>query len=160
MWRLRCAGLNILYTDKCWLLLHPDLRVDVEGVFDWADRLVTGKTGLADLDLDPKALRALDLFPGWYDDWVLQERERLRQTVLRAVDDLARLLVMANRHGDAIEAALTAVSVDPLRESTQRTLMEAHLAEGNRCEALRSFASYKSLLARELGVRPSFELTI
>jgi DNA-binding SARP family transcriptional activator len=51
------------------------------------------------------------------------------------------------------------VSSEPLRESAQRALIEAHLAEGNLCEALRSFATYASLLDRELSVAPPQDLT-
>ncbi len=158
MWRLRCAGIDILHTDKGSLFLHPELRVDVEEISQWADRLSAGKPEPSDLDFRPLAVQALDLLPGWYEDWVLLERERLCQTLLRALDALAKLLLQANRCGEAIEAALAAVSADPLRESAQRALIEAHLAEGNRCEALRSYGTYEELLVRELGVSPSAEL--
>ncbi len=46
----------------------------------------------------------------------------------------------------------------PLRESAQRTLIEAHLAEGNLVEGRRSFEAYRELLARELGTEPGQEL--
>jgi DNA-binding SARP family transcriptional activator len=51
------------------------------------------------------------------------------------------------------------VGADPLRESAQRVLVEAHLAEGNRSEALRLYAEHRDLVRRELGVEPSPELT-
>ncbi len=54
---------------------------------------------------------------------------------------------------------MTAVAVEPLRESAQRALVAAHLAEGNRTESLRSFEVYRRVLRRELGVEPSPELT-
>jgi DNA-binding SARP family transcriptional activator len=120
--------------------------------------MVTGNPEPTDLDFRPLVLQALDLLPGWYDDWVLLERERLRQILFHATEALSRLLVNANRCGEAIEAALTAVSLEPLCESAQGALIEAHLAEGNRCEALRSYAAYEDLVTRELGVYPSVEL--
>jgi DNA-binding SARP family transcriptional activator len=155
MWRLRCAEIDILDADKCSIFFQPKLRVDLEDVTAWAHRLATGKSESVDLDFQPLALRALDLLPGWYDDWVQLERERLRQQLVRALEALSRLLIRANRCGEAIEAALTAVSVEPLRESAQGALIEAHLAEGNRCEAIRSFALYEDTLVREFGVGPS-----
>lgn len=158
MWRLRVADLRVLHADTCSLSLHPTLSVDLEGVRAWADRLVAGKPEAEDLNLRAVALHALDLLPGWYDDWVLLERERLRHLLLQAIDALAQLLVLADRPGDAVEAALTAVSVEPLRESAQRALIDAHLAEGNRCEAWRSFGTYRDLLESELGIAPPAEL--
>jgi DNA-binding SARP family transcriptional activator len=157
-WRLRCAGLPILVADKNNLSLMKSVRVDLDSILSWACRVAEGKPDTADLDMRPGILQALDLLPGWYDDWVLQERDRLRQALLHAMDALVRLLVNANRCGEAVEVAMTAVSVEPLRESAQQVLIEAHLAEGNRCEAWRSFMSYKTLCERELGIRPSVEL--
>lgn len=158
MWRLRCAGLDILEADKAWMWLRPELSLDLDAITGWANRVVSGTWEPADLSFEPATPQALDLLPGWYDDWVLSEREHLRLMLLPAIEQLSRLLVRAHRCGDAVEAALTVVSSEPLRESAQRALIEAHLAEGNRCEALRSFATYESLLVRELSVLPSEEL--
>jgi DNA-binding SARP family transcriptional activator len=158
MWRLQGCRARVLVADAHDVWLHPDLRVDVEEVRTWAGRISAGTAERADLEVHPQAVRALDLLPGWYDDWVTAERDQLRADLLSALDALAVLLVRADRCADAVETALSAVSVEPLRESAQRVLIEAHLAEGNRCEAWRSFTSYRELLVRELGVRPSLEL--
>jgi hypothetical protein len=53
---------------------------------------------------------------------------------------------------------LAAVEVEPLRESAQRVLFEAHIGEANWVEARRGFLTYCSLVRRELGVEPSAEL--
>jgi DNA-binding SARP family transcriptional activator len=158
MWRLQGCRARVLVADAHDVWLSPDLRVDVEEVRSWARRVGSGTVERTDLDVHPQAVRALDLLPGWYDDWVATERDQLRADLLNAMDALAGLLVREDRCADAVETALSAVSVEPLRESAQRVLIEAHLAEGNRCEAWRSFASYRELLVRELGVRPSLEL--
>jgi DNA-binding SARP family transcriptional activator len=51
-----------------------------------------------------------------------------------------------------------AVSAEPLRESAQQVLIEAHLGEGNWVEARRSFEAYRDLLEREFGTEPAPEL--
>jgi DNA-binding SARP family transcriptional activator len=71
---------------------------------------------------------------------------------------LSRELVQLRRCAEAVEAAMIAVSADPLRESAQRALIEAHLAEGNWVEGRRSFEAYCDLLDRELGTEPGLEL--
>ena len=43
-------------------------------------------------------------------------------------------------------AAMLAVSSEPLRESTQLRLIEAHIAEGNWVEGRRRFEAYRRLL--------------
>lgn len=101
---------------------------------------------------------ALDLLPGWYDDWALVERERMRQRVLHALEALSQRLVRAGRFAEAVETALLAVGAEPLRESAQRALIEVHFAEGNWVEGWRNYQAYRDLLRRELGVEPSADL--
>jgi DNA-binding SARP family transcriptional activator len=100
----------------------------------------------------------MDLLPGWYDDWVIFERERIRQRLLHALEALSQRLVAAGRWADAVEAAISAVSADPLRESANRVLIEAHLAEGNLVEAHRAYERYRDTVRRELGVEPGERL--
>src|SRR5438270_4448717 len=108
-------------------------------------------------ELDPSLLAA-DLLPGWYDDWVVLEQERLRQLRLHALEALCNRLTAAGRYAEAIDVGLTAVAADPLRESSHRALMEVHIAEGNRSETLREYTRYSELLRSELGLEPSADL--
>lgn len=64
----------------------------------------------------------------------------------------------AERYGEAVSAALAAVSADPLRESAHRTLIGAYLAEGNRAEALLQCRTCHRLLVDAVGVPPSRRL--
>jgi DNA-binding SARP family transcriptional activator len=158
LWRLRGAGIDVLVADKFSLALHPEVAVDVHAVERWADRMIQGRCRPEDLVAVARLSEALDLLPGWYEDWVVAERDRLRQRLLHAVESLGRLRSAAGHHAGAIEAALLAIDVDPLRESAHRVLVEAHLAEGNWGEARRSFAELRRLTLCELGVEPSHAL--
>jgi len=159
LWRLHRAGINVLITDKRSLLLRGHVIVDVHVVDQWATRLIQGTAYEDDLVIPPSIPDALDLLPGWYDDWALLERERIRQRLLHALEALSARLTSLGRFGEAVDAALLAVSAEPLRESAQRALIEAHIAEGNLAEANRSFVFYRDLVHRELGVEPSSELS-
>jgi Bacterial transcriptional activator domain len=64
-------------------------------------------------------------------------------------------LTGAGRFGAAVQAGLAAVAGEPLRESAHRTLIRAHLAEGNPGEAVRQYHLYRRLLADELAIEPS-----
>jgi DNA-binding SARP family transcriptional activator len=130
----------------------------VQVVNAWGARLMAGSPTPEDLQVIPWGVDALDLLPGWYDDWALIEQERVRQRLLHALEALSRKLVCVYRYAEAVEVAMMAVGADPLRESAQRALIEAHLAEGNRVEAQRSFDMYRDLLHRELGTDPDAEL--
>ena len=100
-------------------------------------------------------LHAGDLLPDWYDDWVIYERERLRQLRLHALEILCGQLVRQGRYAEATDAGLAAVAGDPLRETAQRALIAAYLAEGNPSDALRQYDLYRRTLADTLGLAPS-----
>jgi DNA-binding SARP family transcriptional activator len=154
LWRLKGAGIDLVEADKCALWLRPGTTLDVRAVSDWAGRLIAGVTQPGDLRIPRWGADAVDLLPGWYDDWVIFERERLRQRLLHGLECLSRQLVELRRCAEAIEVALDAVRVEPLRESAQRVLLEAHLAEGNVVEARRIYLTYRALVRRELRVDP------
>jgi DNA-binding SARP family transcriptional activator len=158
LWRLNRAGIPLLAADKHGLAVRDDVFVDVHVVTAWAARLIGGSPSRQDLGILPWSVDALDLLPGWYDDWALVERERVRQRLLHALEALSRQLVRLGRCAEAVEAAMMAVSAEPLRESAQRTLIQAHLAEGNWVEGRRSFEAYRDVLDRELGTEPDAEL--
>lgn len=159
LWRLRGAGINALTCDKQTLALRPGTLVDVDLLCEWAERVTDTTVPTSELAALEWRTDALDLLPGWYDDWVLFERERVRQRLLHALEALSRRLLATDRYADAVEAALAAVRAEPLRESAQRALLQAHLSEGNIGEARQAFEQYRRLLARELGVTPSTDLT-
>ena len=99
-----------------------------------------------------------DLLPDWYDDWVLVERERLRQLRLHALELLAERAIGEARYGQAIDIALTAIQADPLRESAHRMLIRAHAAEGNSSVAIRQYREYCRTVREQLELGPSREL--
>ena len=159
LWRLNGAGVQVLSADKHGLAINDDVLVDVHIVSSWAARLIGRSASRDDLEIMPWGVDALDLLPGWYDDWALLERERIRQRLLHALEALSHELVQLRRFAEAVEAAMMAVGADPLRESAQRTLIEAHLAEGNWIEGRRSYDAYRDVLVRELGTEPGPDLT-
>jgi DNA-binding SARP family transcriptional activator len=112
----------------------------------------------ADQGLLPTLAAMGELLPGWYDDWVLLGRERLRQLQLHALELTAQQLTCSGRYAEAIEAAMAAVRLEPLRESATRVLIEVHLAEDNVVEAIRRLEFFERSLAAELGVEPSADL--
>ena len=95
--------------------------------------------------------------PGEEGTWVEEKRRGLANVRGRALSALADAYL---RSGDAPEAAKWAeqtITLEPFRESGYRRLMEAHVAAGNRGEALRVYEQCRTLLAEELGAYPSPE---
>jgi DNA-binding SARP family transcriptional activator len=153
VWRLRKLDRNLVETTPTHIGLGSLVKVDVHETFERAHRLLDSEAecGSADLVTDLSA----ELLPDWYDDWVLFEQERFRQLRLHALEALCERLTAARRFGAAVEAGVAAVAAEPLRESAQRVLMSAYIAEGNACEAIRQYCAYRHTLSKELGLGPS-----
>lgn len=157
LWRGRKVLGEHLAADGGYLSLGADVDVDVRRLTDQAHRLFRPDERLGDADADPAAMLG-DLLPDWDEEWIVFERERLRQLRVHALEALCRKLLLADRTGEAVDVAITAVSAEPLRESAQRLLVTAHLAEGNVSEARRQYALYRDVLWDALGIEPSGEL--
>ena len=133
--------------------LAPAVLVDARELEGCAERILYGKRArAADIDV---LVHATDLLPDWFEDWIDQERERLRQLRLIALEAAGDGLVAAGRFAEAVIVALAAIAADPVRESAYRLLIRAHLGEGNVGEALRQAVVYRLQLERELGLAPS-----
>lgn len=112
--------------------------------------------GHDDLPTDTSdVLRAAELLPGWYEDWVLQEQDRLQQQRVEALETLARHHLAVRDLAAAMDAARAATALDPLRESAQLILVRGHLAEDNPASALRVYQHFRHNLGSELGIAPS-----
>ncbi|MGR6964520.1 AfsR/SARP family transcriptional regulator [Geodermatophilus sp. URMC 61] len=158
LWRLQKLAPGLVEVTGDALALADGVRVDVHELRAWARRVQDPRSELADVEVPECGIRG-ELLPGWFDDWVLLERERLRHLRMHALELAAVRLSRAGRNGDALQAAYAAVHAEPLRESAHRTVVRVHLAEGNTAEALRAYERFRAVLADELGVRPSEQMT-
>jgi PAS domain S-box-containing protein len=90
-----------------------------------------------------------------FDEWLLCERERLRQTAHRG---FAKALVL--RAGDPscehrLNAARAILAIDPFDEEAHRAILQAYTAQGNASLAIQYYRRLKRDLHRELGVPPA-----
>ena len=160
VWHIEHAVPGLLLHTRTRLALTEDVRLDVHEFLS-AVRWVVGPDPTFDTWQLGRAVAILqrgDLLPGWYDDWVLYERSRLAQLRLRALESLAEQLVSLGDTRGALEAALAAVAIEPLRESAERALIRVHIADGNYLDAVREYRSFRTRLAAEMDVSPSGQL--
>ncbi len=103
------------------------------------------------------ALYQGDLLEGYYDDWAIIERERLRELYLQALETLIVAFKATLRYEQALQTAQELARIDPLRESAHREIMRLHHYLGNSATALRQFEICRQVLQRELALEPDDE---
>jgi DNA-binding SARP family transcriptional activator len=157
LWRAHVLAGDLLAATTTTLSLGNGVRVDLHDVLRCAQQVLR-HTDAPTVDDLACLVNTGNLLPDWYDDWLVFERERVRQLRLLALEALCDRFSHAGWHAEATQAGLAAVAAEPLRESAHRALMRAHLAGGNPSEAIRQYRILETLLRRELGLRPSLEM--
>jgi DNA-binding SARP family transcriptional activator/predicted ATPase len=96
-----------------------------------------------------------ELLPGCYDEWILPERERLRQHHFQALERLLRLFETQGDIITAIRSAQRLIGLDPLSEDRYRQLMRLFALNNDRASALHVYHTCVSTLQREMGIDPA-----
>jgi DNA-binding SARP family transcriptional activator len=154
LWGLPRTPRLVDTSEAASIALVPTVHVDLAEALAVAERLLGPAPGEVPRELPP-FLVACGLLEDWDEEWVRIEQERFRQLRLLALESLCALASEQGRYPQAVEAGLAALAGDPLRERAHLLLVQAHLAAGNRGEALRQYERCARLLHDELGLEPS-----
>lgn len=157
-------GPTILATGGCYDTRLGDAWIDVEVAANAVDQAEGSwrrgdvATTWSEATVAAGILRR-PLLPGEDHAWVDALRTRLNELAVRALDLLVQVYRERGEHTLAIAVGRDLVALEPFREASHRHLMRAHLAAGDRAEAVRVHQRLRELLAEELGVDPSPETT-
>ena len=94
-----------------------------------------------------------------FEEWMLAERERLRQMALQVLHYLVRHHAARGEYAAGIEYATRLLAMDPWREEAHRELMRLLALAGQRSAALAQYEECRRLLQTELGLEPLEETT-
>jgi DNA-binding SARP family transcriptional activator len=152
----------ILMQDREWVQVDPtaSLWLDV-AVFERAFDLVRMVPGQqldrqnAQVLRDAVDLYQGDLLEGWYQDWCVYERERLRSMYMAMLDKLIAHCETQHDYVSGLSYGDRILRLDRARERTHRRLMRLHFLAGNRTEALRQYDRCEAALKDELDVTPT-----
>jgi predicted ATPase/DNA-binding SARP family transcriptional activator len=168
LYSLRCqleppgmpAGVVIL-ANRVTVQLNPAACVTDVAQFEAALHAAEGAANLGERVQRLAAAAELyrgELLPGFYEEWLFPERQRLAEAYLQALHEVVALLEQAGDLPRALPWARRAVAVDPLREESQYQLIRLLAAAGQREAARQQYAELERLLAQELGSLPSPEI--
>jgi DNA-binding SARP family transcriptional activator len=92
-----------------------------------------------------------------FEEWLLAERERLRELACESMRRLLDGLVGAGALDRATPIALRLLALDPLQETIHRALMDVYARQERWGAAQRQYEQCAAILKRELGVPPEPE---
>jgi len=98
-----------------------------------------------------------ELLPGFYDDWVLLERERVQAVFERKMALLLDQLVREQQWNAVLEWGERWIALGQTPEPAYRALMIAHGARGDPAKVALVYDRCAEALRNELGVEPSSE---
>jgi adenylate cyclase len=117
-----------------------------EGTPEAADRAIELYRG--------ELLEGIEVPDAAFEEWLLMERQRLRQVATEAMAAALLRSMSACQRDRAATVARQLLILDPHHEGASRALMQIHLDRGERGQALTLFESLRRRLSRDLGIRP------
>jgi DNA-binding SARP family transcriptional activator len=169
LWRLRSLLKNSDSSNSQYLvttssgeisiLQTQDIWLDVD-VFEKAiNQIIKSPIEKANHDDIGKLEHAIPLYKGellegFYDDWVLSERERLRNLYVKALRWLMLYYKNQRNYECSVEYAKMILDLDPLREEIVRNLMTLYSKLGQRSKAIQQYELCRGILQKDLGIEP------
>ena len=151
---------TVLFADRTHVRLDAQ-AVETDVTAFEAD-LREAQTAPDALDRNRLLMRAVqryggDLLPGDYEEWALQERERLRNRYLDALMQIVKMSEAQNDLNAAIPYARLLVLADPLEEDAHVALMRLYIRAGRSQDAAQQYAELGAALKQAFDSPPGAE---
>src|ERR1051326_309343 len=102
-------------------------------------------------------LQGLDVDEEPFDEWLVPERERLRESAIEVLARLLRHPVDNDEDDAAIAGGARLPALDPCQEAVHRTLMRVYARGHRRAAALRQYEACAAALRRDFDLTPDEE---
>jgi DNA-binding SARP family transcriptional activator len=155
----------LLLLEPEWVQVNTDcvwLDVDqLEASFDRTPKIPGERMTEADAHVLKNAVTLYrgDLLDGWYQDWCIYERERLKVMYLTMVEKLLGYCEARGKPEEGLLFGERLLRHDRAHERAHWRLMRLYYLAGDRTGALRQFQRCRTALDEELGVGPGERIT-
>jgi predicted ATPase/DNA-binding SARP family transcriptional activator len=155
LWRIRKA---LQEASSATYLKSDDLTISFDASTDyWLDaariRSVSEQAPAEEL-IEALSAYSGELLPGFYDEWVVLERQHLQGMYERKVERLLESLQEAGRWDEVLEWGEKWIALGQKPEAAYRYLMSAHAAKGDLSKVVGTYERFVKSM-REFGVEPS-----
>jgi len=145
---------QLLPSGGTWVVADPDTLLWNPAAPTWCDVVAfRAASDRSDFAAAAELYRG-EFLTGYYDEWILQERERLVRTYHDALTKLVRDHRTQRRFEPAISFALRLLDEDPWREDVVRHVIAIRYEAGDRAAALRTYDAFAERLRTEMNVEP------
>lgn len=155
LWRIRKS---LSLKTKIDYLLADDINISFDAAADyWLDvELLKSVDEKAPVDELMNALSSFqgEFLPGFYEDWITEEREHLQALYEQRITHLLEMLEKKQRWLDILEWAERWISLGQPPEAAYRALMVAYDALGDRAKVTATYERCMQAL-REMDLEPS-----
>jgi DNA-binding SARP family transcriptional activator len=138
--------------------LSPEIWLDVDEFEHLLNRVHNITDSTARLPLLERAIELYSddyLISDPYADWLLAERERLRERFFNALLLASEIYAESGHYADAITICRRMLARDEVRENAYQSLMRYQAESGDSAGALLTYERCRSILSEELGADPS-----
>ncbi len=165
--RKSLSGLRQLFRDAL-IITRESVAFNRDSTY-WLD-VEAFESALAENDADSEKLdplrEAVELYRGeflegfsvrqalGFEEWVLNEQERLRQLAIQALHRLSVACTVRGEYAAGIEYTNRLLALEPWQEEAHRQLMTLLARSGQHSAALAQYETCRQILAEELGVEP------
>ena len=160
--RLRNAPSAFIIRDGSLYGIRPGADIDID--VDRYNKFIHQGDELFEEHVEdalPVYKQALALYRGdyllecLYEEWCVEERERLQTKFLRVADRVAMTLAAQHAWEEVIQVCQDILAVDDCWEGAYRLMMRAYDQLGNRAQVIRTYQKCIGKLQSELGVEPA-----
>lgn len=93
-----------------------------------------------------------------YEEWALEERERLHELAERALRAQVRIRIELGHLDAAVEHARRLAEMEPFDMDAQRIVLDLCIQLGRRSEAFRRYSALRKRMLQSFGQEPDFDL--
>jgi non-specific serine/threonine protein kinase len=150
-------GNEIILADREKVQLNPDQPVycDAAEFERQASRFLAAQNpGIHEMDFE---LYQNELLSGFYDEWILEEREHYHQLYIKVLLRAIEVLRAQSEYDTAIRYAKKLLIRESTNEQAYQHLIFCHAALGDRHGALQQYEACRKVLEMDLGVNPARE---
>ncbi len=152
---------DLLLPDRETIQLNPEVALwtDARAFSQIAYRVSQEPNSNVSSDMQFAIGDYADLLPDFYDDWILDARERLRAQQIETLLHLTQDARSQSDYARARDFARKVLDMDRANERAHQHLMFCQISGGDRAAALRQYEECVAALRDELAVEPSDETT-